>query len=72
MVFGGENAESYHDEGLTAMMSSLARIPHEKAAGSSSAIIEIDPLLVHDEDVFADILAAATKLLLNRPPKARS
>ena len=29
--------------GLTAMMKSLSRIPHHKAAGSSSAIIEIDP-----------------------------
>jgi len=49
-------------QGLTAMMSSLARIPHEKAAGSSSAIIEIDPSLVHDEGVFADILAAAIEM----------
>ena len=46
-------------EGLTAMMSSLARIPHEKAAGSSSAIIELDPSLVQEEGVLADILAAA-------------
>ena len=30
-------------EGLTAMMNSLARIPHSRAAGSTSAIIEIDP-----------------------------
>jgi len=30
-------------KGLTAMMKSLSRIPHHKAAGSSSAIIEIDP-----------------------------
>jgi len=30
-------------EGLTAFLNSLARIPHHKAAGSSSAIVELSP-----------------------------
>jgi formate C-acetyltransferase len=33
-------------EGVTAMMKSLAKIPHHLAAGSSAAIIELDPALV--------------------------
>jgi len=44
---------------LTAMMKSLARIPHCKAAGSSSAIIEIDPSNFHGEageKLMADII----------------
>jgi len=35
-------------EGLTALMRSLMRIPHEHAAGSSSAIIELTPKLLRD------------------------
>lgn len=36
--------------GLTAMMNSLSRLPHDMAAGSSSAIIEIDPSVVKGTD----------------------
>jgi len=36
--------------GLTAMMNSLARLPHDMAAGSSSAIIELDPSVVKGDD----------------------
>ena len=32
--------------GLTAMLNSLARLPHDKAAGASAAIVEINPDLV--------------------------
>ena len=33
------------ERGLTAVLNSLARMPHHLAAGSSSAIIEVDPVL---------------------------
>ena len=52
-------------EGLTAMMNSLARIPHHKAAGSSSAILEIDPSMLDGDrgaDRLADILATGIDL----------
>jgi trans-4-hydroxy-L-proline dehydratase len=35
--------------GVTAMLQSLARIPHSRAAGASAAIIDLDPLLVAGE-----------------------
>ena len=35
--------------GVTAMLNSLARLPHNQAAGSSAAIIEVDPVLVEGE-----------------------
>ena len=35
--------------GVTAMLNSLARLPHNKAAGASAAIIEIDPALVEGD-----------------------
>lgn len=33
------------EKGITAMLKSLARLPHDMAAGSSAAIVEIDPKL---------------------------
>jgi pyruvate-formate lyase len=33
-------------KGITAMLNSLARLPHHKAAGASAAIVEINPTLV--------------------------
>ena len=33
-------------KGITALLSSLARLPHAQAAGGSAAIVEIDPVLV--------------------------
>ena len=36
-------------EGLSAVLNSIARIPHHLAAGSSSAIVEVDPKLVEGE-----------------------
>ncbi|MEI6150160.1 MAG: pyruvate formate lyase family protein, partial [bacterium] len=35
--------------GVTAMLNSLARLPHDRAAGASAAIVEIDPVLVQGE-----------------------
>ena len=37
------------DHGLTAMISSLAKLPHDRAAGATAAILEIDPVLVKGE-----------------------
>ena len=47
--------------GLTAMLASLAKIPHHLAAGSSSAIIELDPSLLRGVGMvkFVDLLQAA-------------
>jgi len=33
-------------KGVTAMLNSLSRLPHHRAAGASAAIIEIDPVLI--------------------------
>ncbi len=38
------------EHGVTAMLNSLARLPHDRAAGASAAIVEIDPVLVQGED----------------------
>jgi formate C-acetyltransferase len=35
------------EAGLTAVLNSLAKLPHVRAAGSTSAIIEVDPALFH-------------------------
>ena len=41
------SAQQGRDEhGVTAMLNSLARLPHDRAAGATAAIIEIDPILV--------------------------
>jgi formate C-acetyltransferase len=37
------------EKGITALFNSLSRMPHKKAAGSSAAIVEIDPALVEGE-----------------------
>jgi formate C-acetyltransferase len=33
-------------KGITAMLASLSRLPHDQAAGATAAIVEIDPVLV--------------------------
>jgi pyruvate-formate lyase len=41
------SAQQGRDEsGVTAMLASLARLPHQRAAGGSAAIIDLDPQLV--------------------------
>ena len=37
-------------EGVTAMLNSLAKLPHNRAGGASAAIVDIDPKLVEGED----------------------
>jgi len=45
------SAQQGRDEkGVTAMLRSLARLPHYRAAGASAAIIEIDPAMVAGEE----------------------
>ena len=48
-------------EGITAVMNSLARLPHDLAAASSSAIVELDPTLLEgpSREAFVDLLIAA-------------
>lgn len=48
-------------EGLTAVVSSLARLPHHLAAASGSAILEADPTLLQGEGrkAFTDLLVTA-------------
>ncbi len=36
--------------GVTAMLNSLAKLPHDQAAGASAAIIDLDPGMVAGED----------------------
>lgn len=45
------SAQQGRDEkGVTAMLNSLARLPHERAAGASAAIIEVDPSFVAGDE----------------------
>ena len=37
------------EEGVTAMLRSLAKLPHSQAAGASAAIIDLDPKMVNGE-----------------------
>ena len=48
-------------EGFTALINSLARLPHYMAAGSSSAIVEVHPSLLagRGRKTFADVIATA-------------
>jgi formate C-acetyltransferase len=49
-------------EGVTALLNTLARLPHDQAAGASAAIIEIDPVLVEGSagvDRLAQVIEAA-------------
>ncbi len=49
--------------GLTAMLMSLSRLPHNLAAASSSAIIEADPVLLEGDsrEKFVDLIQAAIR-----------
>ena len=38
------------EEGVTALMNTLAKLPHHRAAGASAAIIDLDPKLVAGEN----------------------
>ncbi len=51
--------------GVTAMLNSLARLPHHRAAGASAAIVEIDPVLVKGESgarTLAQFIEAAVRM----------
>lgn len=38
------------EKGVTAMLNSLARLPHDRAAGASAAIVELDPAVLAGAD----------------------
>jgi pyruvate formate-lyase/glycerol dehydratase family glycyl radical enzyme len=38
------------EQGVTAMLNTLSRLPHRRAAGASAAIIDLDPKLLEGED----------------------
>ncbi|HEY3329030.1 MAG TPA: pyruvate formate lyase family protein [Capsulimonadaceae bacterium] len=49
-------------EGVTAMLNSLARLPHDRAAGGSAAIVEIDPDMLDNPGgvrLLADLIRSA-------------
>ena len=49
-------------QGVTAMMQSLSRLPHARAAGATAAIVDIDPKVVqgpHGADLLAKIIRGA-------------
>jgi formate C-acetyltransferase len=51
--------------GVTAMLNSLARLPHNQAAGATAAIIEIDPVLVEGErgiQILAQLIKTAMRM----------
>ena len=50
--------------GLTAVVRSLAALPHHRVAASSSAILELDPALLESGGIeaFADLLMAAVRM----------
>lgn len=49
--------------GLTAVLNSIAKFPTKRTAGTTSAIVEVDPKLFTDRniDVLTDVLIAASK-----------
>ena len=52
------------ENGLTAVLKSLAKLPHDKAGGSTSAIIEMNPLLLDEKhfDTTLSLLETALRL----------
>jgi formate C-acetyltransferase len=53
------------DEGVTALMNTLAKLPHRRAAGGSAAIIDLDPKLVAGEngvERFSQLVRAAIRM----------
>jgi trans-4-hydroxy-L-proline dehydratase len=52
-------------EGVTAMLQSLARLPHERAAGATAAIIDLDPQMVAGDtgvDRLAQLIGTAVAM----------
>jgi formate C-acetyltransferase len=52
-------------EGVTALLTSLSRLPHHKAAGGSAAIVELDPVLVRGEEgveLLAQLVTTAMRM----------
>jgi len=63
LAYSVSPAQGMDKEGLTALLNSLAKLPHHMASASSSAIIEADPKLLEREgrDAFTDLIATAIR-----------
>jgi pyruvate-formate lyase len=63
LAYSVSPAQGRDKEGLTAVMNSLARLPHHLVAASSSAIVEVDPGLLEgsSREAFVDLLVTAVK-----------
>jgi formate C-acetyltransferase len=61
LAYSVSPAQGRDREGLTAVLNSLAKIPHHLAAASSSAIVELDPNLLvgPSREAFVDLIVAA-------------
>jgi formate C-acetyltransferase len=60
------SAQQGRDEkGVTALLNTLSKLPHSKAAGASAAIIDLDPKMVQDEagvERLSQIIRAAIRM----------
>jgi pyruvate formate-lyase/glycerol dehydratase family glycyl radical enzyme len=63
LAYSVSPAQGRDKEGLTAVMNSLARLPHHLVAASSSAIVEVDPGLLEgsSREAFVDLLVTSVK-----------
>lgn len=63
LAYSVSPAQGRDREGLTAVLNSLARLPHHRVAASSSAIVEADPTLLDGpgRDAFVDLLLTAIR-----------
>ncbi|MCY2924341.1 MAG: hypothetical protein NT031_02705, partial [Planctomycetota bacterium] len=55
--------------GVTAMLNSLARLPHNRAAGATAAIVEIDPALVEGPagpQILAQLIKTAIRMRIGQ------
>ncbi len=64
LAYSVSPAQGRDEKGLTAVLTSLSRLPYHLVAASASAIIEADPLLFEGEGraKFVDLLIAAIRL----------
>jgi pyruvate-formate lyase len=64
LAYSVSPAQGRDTQGLTAVISSLSRLPHHLAAASSSAILEADPSLLEGKgrQAFVDMLISAVRM----------
>ena len=63
LAYSVSAAQGRDESGVTAMLLSLSKLPHDQAAGSSSAIIEVTPKLLVEvgRERFTDLLITAIR-----------